>query len=138
MSKECVSSVMVPPQTILSRIPVIGLSLGTCRHYLVGFPAFLFREDLMDCFRAAAKSVSGFTTCAGAAMCDSRPNHACSSARSATVKRPSFLTGIPSRAHRCAVAGGRLRNALFDSSCSKNLRMSRSVPSHLPSVLIVD
>jgi hypothetical protein len=27
------------------------------------------------------------------------------------VKRPSFLTGIPSRAHRCAVAGGKLKKA---------------------------
>ncbi len=44
-------------------------------------------------------------------MCDSRPNHASSSAGSATVKRPSFLTGIPSRAHRCAVAGGKLKKA---------------------------
>ena len=52
---------------------------------------------LMDCLNAAAKSVSSFTTLVGAAMCDSRPNQASSSAGSATVKRPSFLTGIPSR-----------------------------------------
>lgn len=77
---------------------------------------FAFEPDpppaaLMDCFNAAARSVSSFTTLAGAAMCDSRPNQASSSVGSATVKRPSFLTGIPSRAQRCAVAGGKLRKA---------------------------
>jgi len=42
-------------------------------------------------------------------MCDSRPSHALSSLGSATVKRPSYRTGIPSRAQRWAVEGGILK-----------------------------
>jgi len=66
---------------------------------------------LMDCLNAAAKSVSSFTTLVGAAMCDSRPNQASSSAGSATVKRPSFLQAfrrVPSVA-RSPEANSRMR-----------------------------
>src|SRR6478672_11691012 len=51
-------------------------------------------------------SASSVITCAGFGMCDSRPSHALTSSRSATVKRPSRRTGIPSLAQRCAVATG--------------------------------
>ena len=51
-------------------------------------------------------SASLVITCAGFGMCDSRPNHALTASRSATMERPSRRTGIPSLAQRCAVATG--------------------------------
>jgi hypothetical protein len=49
-------------------------------------------------------------TCAGLGIPDSRPSHASSSPRSATVNRPSRLTGIPAFAHLWAVAELKPRN----------------------------
>lgn len=47
-------------------------------------------------------------TRAGTFICDSRPSHACISPGSATVNRPSRRIGMPSLAHRCALAGASL------------------------------
>jgi hypothetical protein len=68
------------------------------------------RATAIESFNAAEISASPVTTCAALGIPDSRPSHACSSARSATVNRPSRLTGIPAFAHLCAVAELRPRN----------------------------
>src|SRR5204863_6207615 len=63
------------------------------------------RTAEIDSLSAAEMSAPAVITCAGAGMCASRPNQRRSSSTSATMKRPSFLTGIPlSLAHRCAIA----------------------------------
>ena len=54
--------------------------------------------------RSGPKSAFPVITCAGFATCDSSADHSCSSEDSAVMNLPSRLTGIPSRAHRCAVA----------------------------------
>ena len=59
--------------------------------------SFLFRRRTaeMDSFSAAEMSAPAVITCAGAGMCACCPNQRRKSSTSASVKRPSRLTGIP-------------------------------------------
>jgi hypothetical protein len=92
--------------------PSFGLTWAEAftEHNLTRYSLRARRATAIESFNAAEISASPVMTCAGLGIPDSRPSHASSSARSATVNRPSRLTGIPAFAHLCAVAELKPRN----------------------------